>query len=341
MRSRAANANQAHEAKRTRRPADDRMTALYFDGRLELRQVERPRPSHDEALIRVIYAGLCGTDREILKGYSKFRGIPGHEFVGRVAECANRHWLGKRVVGEINVSCGECEFCLWGLGRHCPRRQVMGIVNRDGALAEYVTLPVVNLHEVPAEISDEEAVFVEPVAAAAEILEQMPLSHVRRIAVLGDGRLGLLVAQVLSQAGGQVTLIGRHASKLARAKSWKLGVVEAGKKEIPAASFSLVVEATGSPSGLAEALRLVEPRGTVVMKSTYREPATFDTAKLVVDEITLLGSRCGNFKKAIDLLRHKKVKVAGMVTKTYPLNRGLEAFEQLNDPACLKVLIAP
>ncbi|HET7840569.1 MAG TPA: alcohol dehydrogenase catalytic domain-containing protein [Terriglobia bacterium] len=317
------------------------MKALYFDGNLELREVARPRPTHDEALIEVIYAGLCGTDREILKGYSKFRGIPGHEFVGRVAECANPRWPGKRVVGEINVSCGECEFCLWGLGRHCSRRQVMGIVNRDGAFAEYVTLPIVNLHEVPPEISDEEAVFVEPVAAAAEILEQMPLSHVRRIAVLGDGRLGLLVAQVLRQAGGQVTVIGKHASKLAQAKSWKVDVVEAGKAEIPAASFSVVVEATGSPSGLAEALRLVEPRGTVVMKSTFRETATFDTAKLVVDEITLLGSRCGNFKKAIELLRHKKVKVGGLVSKTFPLEQALEAFEYLSDPACLKVLISP
>lgn len=317
------------------------MKALYFDGKIELREVATPRPGHDEALIEVIYAGLCGTDREILKGYSAFRGIPGHEFVGRVTECANPQWLGKRVVGEINIGCGECEYCLWGLGRHCPRRRVMGIVNHDGAFAEYVTLPIVNLHEVPAEISDEEAVFVEPVAAAAEILEQMPLSHVRRIAVLGDGRLGLLVAQVLRQAGGEVTVVGKHAAKLAIARSWNLKVAEAGKDEIPAAGFSLVVEATGSSSGLAEALRLVEPRGTVVMKSTFREPAQFDTAKLVVDEITLLGSRCGNFSKAIELLRTGRVKIQPLLSKTFPLTAGLEAFNCLNDPACLKVLLAP
>jgi 2-desacetyl-2-hydroxyethyl bacteriochlorophyllide A dehydrogenase len=317
------------------------MKALYFDGKLELREVQRPHPAHDEALIEVIYAGLCGTDREILKGYAKFRGIPGHEFVGRVTECANKRWLGKRVVGEINVSCGECEYCLWGLGRHCPRRKVMGIVNRDGAFAEYVALPTVNLHEVPPEISDEAAVFVEPVAAAAEILEQMPLSHVRRIAVLGAGRLGLLVAQVLREAGGQVTVIGKHASKLAIAKSWNLKVAEAGKDEVPSASFSLVVEATGSPSGLAEALRLVEPRGTVAMKSTFRELAQFDTAKLVVDEITLLGSRCGNFSKAIELIRRGHVKTRPLLSKTFPLEAGLEAFDCLEDPACLKVLLAP
>lgn len=317
------------------------MKALYFDGKLELREVEMPRPARDEALIEVIYAGLCGTDREILKGYSRFRGIPGHEFVGRVAECANKKWLGKRVVGEINLSCGECEYCLWGLGRHCPRRKVMGIVNHDGTFAEYVTLPIVNLHEVPPEISDEIAVFVEPVAAAAEILEQMTISHVRRIAVLGAGRLGLLVAQVLRDAGGQVTVIGKHASKLAVARSWDFKVAEAGKDEIAGASFSLVVEATGSPSGLTEALRLVEPRGTVVMKSTFRDLAQFDTAKLVVDEITLLGSRCGVFPKAIELLRKGSVKTWPLLSKTFPLEAGLEAFESLNDPACLKVLLKP
>lgn len=317
------------------------MKALYFDGKLELREVERPRPGPDEALIQVILAGVCGTDREILNGYSQFHGIPGHEFVGRVVECSNKKWLGKRVVGEINVACGECEFCLWGLGRHCPRRTVMGIVNRDGAFAEYVVLPVINLHEVPAEISDEAAVFVEPLAAAAEILEQMPFSHARRTAVLGDGRLGLLVAQVLKNAGAQVTVIGKHASKLAMARSWKMKVSESEKDELPPASFSVVVEATGSAAGLAEALRLVEPRGTVVLKSTFRERATFDTAKVVVDEITLLGSRCGNFSAALDLLRDRAVTVRGMVSKKFPLEKGLEAFEYLKEPSCLKVLLAP
>ena len=317
------------------------MKALYFDGKLELREVPRPRPAPEEALIQVVLAGLCGTDREILKGYSKFRGILGHEFVGRVVECANKNWLGKRVVGEINVACGDCEYCLWGLGRHCPRRTVMGIVNRDGVFAEYVALPIVNLHEVPPEIPDEEAVFAEPVAAAAEILEQMPFSHTRRTAVLGDGRLGLLVAQVLRDAGGQVTVIGKHASKLDVARSLRLKVARAGDEQLPAASFTVVVEATGSPSGLAEALRLVEPRGTVVMKSTFRDTVTLDTAKVVVDEITLLGSRCGNFSKALDLLRDGTVSVRPLISKTLPLEAGLEAFEYLKDPSCLKVLLSP
>lgn len=317
------------------------MKALFLDEKLELREVEAPRPGSDEALIQVILAGVCGTDREILKGYSRFRGIPGHEFVGRVVECSRKEWLGKRVVGEINVACGECDLCLWGLGRHCPRRTVMGIVNRNGAFAEYLVLPVVNLHEVPPELRDQEAVFTEPVAAAAEILEQMPLSYSRRTAVLGDGRLGLLVAQVFRHARAQVTVVGKHASKLAVARSLNFKVAETGKDQLAAASFSVVVDATGSPSGLAEALRLVEPRGTVVMKSTFRDPATFDTAKLVVGEITLLGSRCGNFPTALDLLRDGAVKVDMLVSKTFALEEGLKAFDYLNDPSCFKVLLAP
>ena len=317
------------------------MKALHSDGKLDVRDLAKPKPAAEEALVRVIYAGICGTDREILKGYSQFRGIPGHEFVGRVVECADRRWLDKRVVGEINVACGECDFCLWGLGRHCPRRTVMGIVNRDGAFAEYVAVPTVNLHEVPPEISDEEAVFVEPVAAAAEILEQMPFSHFKRTAVLGDGRLGLLVAQVLKYAGAQVTVIGKHASKLAMVRPWKMKTVELGKEKAKDASFTVVVEATGSPEGLAEALRLIEPRGTVVLKSTFRDRATFDTAKVVVDEINLMGSRCGNFSAALSLLRDGDVTVKGMVSKTFPLEKAMEAFEYLQEPGCLKVLLEP
>ncbi len=315
------------------------MKALWFDGNLALREVDKPRPGPGEALIQVLLAGICGTDREILKGYSGFRGVPGHEFVGRVAECEEKKWLGKRVVGEINVSCGECDLCLWGLGRHCPRRTVMGIVNRDGAFAEYVVLPVLNLHEVPEAVSDEMAVFVEPVAAAAEILEQRPIQPGTRAAVLGDGRLGLLVAQVLQHAEAQVTLIGRHGWKLDLARSWGIRVQRAGE-DVPQAAFALVVEATGSPRGLEQALRLVKPRGTVVMKSTFREPALFDTAKLVVDEVTLLGSRCGNFPTAIELLRRGHVDVQNLVSKTFPLEEGLEAFSFLAKTSCLKILLA-
>lgn len=320
------------------------MKALYFDGKLTLRDVEKPRAGPGEALIEVLRAGICGTDREILKGYSGFRGIPGHEFVGRVVECrekSHKNLLGKRVVGEINVTCGTCDWCLRGLGRHCPHRTVMGIVNRPGAFAQFVTLPVVNLHEVPNEIPDEAAVFVEPLAAAAEILEQMRIDPGTRVAVLGAGRLGLLVAQVLRQAEAEVTVIGRQAEKLALARSSGLKTADASGKGLPANSFAVVVDATGSPQGLSEALRLVEPRGTVVMKSTFHELARFDTANLVVDEITLLGSRCGNFARALELIRSGKVKVRELISRTFPLERGVEAFDYLNQPSCMKVLLAP
>lgn len=317
------------------------MKALWFDEKLTLREVEKPRPGPGEALIRVVLAGICGTDREILKGYSGFRGIPGHEFVGRVVECEEPVWQGKRVVGEINVTCGTCDWCLWGLGRHCPHRTVMGIVNRAGAFGEFVTLPVVNLHEVPDEISDQAAVFVEPLAAATEILEQTRVDPSTRVAVLGDGRLGLLVAQVLRHAKALVTVVGRHPAKLNVARSWGLNTAGAGGKDLPAKSFPVVIEATGSTRGLAQALRLVEPRGTVVIKSTFHKPARLEISQLVVDEIKLLGSRCGSFARALELLRGGHVKIQDLVSRTFPLDEGLEAFEYLNQPSCLKVLLAP
>ena len=238
------------------------MKALYFDGKFSLREVPTPQRAPGEALIKVLLAGICGTDREILKGYSGFHGIPGHEFVGRVVECDDAQWIGQRVVGEINLACGHCSWCAKGLGRHCPTRTVLGIVNRPGAFAEYVTLPVGNLHRVPDEISDQAATFTEPVAAACEILEQMTLAPGTRVAIIGDGRLGLLVAQVLKHAGAQITLIGRHGWKLDLARAWGVKVLSEGDEQLGPSSFPVTVEATGSPRGISEALRLVEPRGT-------------------------------------------------------------------------------
>lgn len=316
------------------------MKALFFDGSVSLRNIPQPRPGPGEALIQVLLAGICGTDREILKGYSNFRGVPGHEFVGRVVECEDQSWLNRRVVGEINIACGRCSWCARGLARHCPHRSVLGIVNRDGAFAEFLTLPMRNLLEVPPEISDEAAVFVEPLAAAAEILEQMRLESGARVAVLGDGRLGLLVSQVLKHAGAEITLVGRHGWKLDLARSWGVRVLGLGEEDLPPASFPVVVDSTGSPRGFQEALRLVEPRGTLVMKSTFHQPAAFDTAKLVVDEITLLGSRCGVFWPALELLRHGHVTVQHMISKVFPLECGLEAFRYLEQTACLKVLLS-
>jgi alcohol dehydrogenase len=315
------------------------MKALYFDGKLTLREVGLPRRAPGEALIKVLLAGICGTDREILKGYSGFHGIPGHEFVGRVVECDDPQWMGQRVVGEINLACGKCPWCAKGLGRHCPHRTVLGIVNRPGAFAEYVTLPEANLHKVPEEISDRTATFAEPVAAACEILEQMPLPPGTWVAIIGDGRLGLLVAQVLKHAGAQVTLVGRHGWKLDLARAWGVRVLTEGAEELTSSSFPVTVEATGSPRGIGEALRLVEPRGTVVMKSTFHGAADFDATKLVVDEVTLLGSRCGPFAPALELLRQEQVIVHPLISKTFPLERGLEAFEYLDGTSALKVLL--
>jgi len=316
------------------------MRALVFDGKLTLRDIDRPTLEPGEALIRVTLAGICGTDTEILKGYSAFQGVLGHEFVGRVVECADSAWLGERVVGEINIACGECSSCLRGLGRHCPHRTVMGIVSRAGCFAEYVALPVRNLHRVPEAIPDEAAVFVEPLAAAAEILEQMRLEPATWVVVLGDGRLGLLVAQVLKSAGAQVILAGRHGWKLDLARPWGIRVTADSKSVLPPAGVPVVVEATGSPRGLEEAFRLVEPRGTVVMKSTYHAPAPFDAGKLVVDEITLLGSRCGNFSAALELLQRGQINVQPLLSKVFPLEQGLKAFEYAERTDCLKVCLA-
>lgn len=316
------------------------MKALYFDGQLSIRELPIPQPAPGEALIRVKRAGVCGTDRQILKGYAGFRGVPGHEFVGEVIECDSSAWIGKRVVGEINIACGHCDWCKRGLARHCASRAVMGIIGWQGAFAEFVTLPLANLHAVPENIPDDVAVFTEPVAAAYEILEQIPSAAGVPAVVIGSGRLGLLIAQVLKNAGAEVTVIGRNSTKLDLARSWGLRTVEAGKEELKPKSWPLVVEATGSPEGLEAALRLIQPRGTIVMKSTFHRPAQFDTAKLVVDEVTLLGSRCGNFSKALDLLKTGVIHTKEMISKTFPLEAGLEAFKYLETPGCLKVLLA-
>ena len=321
------------------------MKALYFDGQLSLRDVPTPQPAPGEALIRVHLAGICGTDRQILKGYAGFQGIPGHEFVGEVIECGARSWTGKRVAGEINIACGHCDWCRRGLRRHCPSRAVMGIIHWPGTFAEFITLPIANLHEVPAIVPDKVAVFTEPVAAACEILEQMPITAGTPAAVIGDGRLGLLIAQVLGHAGAEVTVVGRSAMKLDLARAWGFRTVSLQRdlqedRALPPKSFPLAVEATGSPEGLDLALKLIEPRGTVVMKSTFHQPAQFDTAKLVVDEVTVLGSRCGNFEKALDLLKAGVIHTDEMISKMFPLEDGVEAFKYLENPGCLKVLLS-
>ena len=299
------------------------MRALFFEnGRAAVRDVPRPRPRPGFALVRVLLSGICNTDLELKHGYHGFSGVPGHEFGGVGAGAPDSPLLGKRVVGEINLACGRCAWCADGLGRHCPRRTVLGIRGHPGAHAEFLTLPEANLREVPSGVSDEEAVFVEPLAAACEILDQVSVPEGTRAAVLGPGKLGRLAAAVLRAAGADVTLLGR-------------------KTRARAASFDLVVEATGSPAGMPRALALVRPRGTVVWKSTHHAPAKFDAAPLVVNEVTVVGSRCGRFEPALELLRTRRVDVRPLLSSEFPLGDAGRALRVAARPGVLKVLLKP
>lgn len=299
------------------------MRALVFEnGRASVRETRRPAPRKGFALVRVALSGICNTDLELLRGYHGFTGIPGHEFVGVVEGPATSPLLGKRVVGEINLACGRCSWCAQGLGRHCPKRTVLGIRSHPGAHAEFLTLPEKNLREVPQEIPDEEAVFTEPLAAACEILDQVSVKDGTRAAVLGPGKLGRLAAAVLATAGAEVTLLPRDA----RAK---------------AASFDLVVEATGSPAGMPRALSLVKPRGTIVWKSTHHAPARFDAAPLVVNEVTVVGSRCGRFAPALELLRTRKLDVRSLLSSEFSLGDAARALREAARAGVLKVLLRP
>lgn len=299
------------------------MLALVFEGgKARVREVPRPRIRNGFALVRVIASGICNTDLELMRGYHGFSGIPGHEFVGVVEGPVSSSWIGKRVVGEINLACGNCGMCRAGLGRHCAKRRVLGILGHPGAHAEMLTLPEENLREVPAGVSDEEAVFTEPLAAACEILDQVEVGAKTRAAVLGGGKLGTLCAAVLREAGADVAIIGRR-----------------GKAK--AATFDLVVEATGSPEGMPRAISLVKPRGTIVWKSTHHAPARFDAAPVVVNEVTIVGSRCGRFEPAIELLRTRKVDVRGLLSEEFPLGRATAALKEAARPGVRKVLLRP
>lgn len=332
------------------------MLAFHVSAK-RLKSTEKPTPRVRPrwALVRVRLAGICNTDVEILRGYHQFRGVPGHEFVGEVVDVAGvsaaerERWIGKRVAGEINVSCSAygykpfCPFCQRGLKTHCARRTVLGIVGQDGAFAEYLTLPLENLHVIPSSVSDEKAVFVEPLAAACEILDQVPIRSFRSAAVLGDGKLAQLIARVLHVTGAKVTVYGKHESKLEQAR--RAGIAtrkvfgDARDLKRIKESYRLVVEATGSPSGLILAELMTEPRGTLVLKSTFHGAAPVETWPIVVKEITVVGSRCGPFGKAIALLRSGKVDPTPLITRTFPLRNASQASEYAQQPGVLKVLL--
>ncbi len=316
------------------------MQALYLSGDA-LRVVDdlpRPVPQPGEALVRVLRAGICHTDLELQRGYKGgFTGIPGHEFVGAVEACESQPDLvGRRVVGEINLSCGACARCRQGLSTHCQRRRVLGILDKDGTFAEYLTLPVENLHLVPDAIPDAEAVFVEPLAACFEMLEQVHIRPTDAVLVLGDGKLGLLAAQVLRLTGAQVTLRGRHLEKLALAATLGIAAVH-DDDTARLVAYDLVVECTGSAAGLEAARQLVRPRGTIILKSTVAQVAAIDLAPFVVDEITIVGSRCGPFKPALRALEERRISVAPLLSATYPLRKGVQAFAHAAAHGMLKV----
>lgn len=325
-----------------------------------LRPLTKPAPKLRPgwALVRVRLAGICNTDVEILRGYHEFRGTPGHEFVGEVAAVREapagergKKWMGRRVCGEINVTCTAygferlCEFCQRGLRTHCERRTVLGIVAHDGAFAECLALPLENLHLVPDNVADEQAVFVEPLAAACEILEQVQVRKFPTAAVLGDGKLGQLIARVLHTAISRVVVYGKHEKKLALARragieAKKVRGDSSDRKRVRE-KYSLLVEATGSPSGLELAQQMTEPRGTLVLKSTFYGPAPVETWPIVVKEIVVVGSRCGPFERAIALLRSGKVDPQPLVTRTYPLAEAQEAIAFAQRPGVMKVLLKP
>ncbi|MGE5138075.1 MAG: MDR/zinc-dependent alcohol dehydrogenase-like family protein [Rudaea sp.] len=309
----------------------DNMRALFFDTRLTLRDdLVRPEPAAGELLVRVRRAGICNTDIEITRGYMGFSGVLGHEFVGMLED-------GTRVVGEINAHDGTCETCRRGDPTHCPNRTTLGIAGRDGALADFLTLPARNLHRVPDRVTDRLAAFVEPLAAAVEITERVHVRPTDRVAVIGDGKLGLLVAQVLRLTGCELVLVGRHKHKLSLAAA--RGIDTTSEPEAFEGKRDIVVECTGQPGGFELARAMLRPRGTLVLKSTFHGAQELALAPIVVDELSIVGSRCGPFEPALRLLASGLVDVEPLIEAEYPLERGLEAFEHAVRPGALKIQV--
>jgi len=299
-----------------------------------------PVPSDGEALIKVLLAGICGTDVQLLKGYYPFTGIPGHEFVGQVVEApAAPQLIGKRVVGEINVGCGLCGLCRQGLDRHCEKRSVLGIKHRHGAFCEYLTLPVTNLHVVPKNVCNDKAVFTEPTAAAARILEQLALTPTTSVLVIGAGRLGLLIAQVINATGCRVRVVAKHEQQRRLLNDFAIPFITEEQAAISEAD--VVIEASGRAAGLHAAMQAVKPTGVIVLKSTYAGDTQFDFSRLVVNEITVIGSRCGPFEPALKLLQLSRVDPVPLIRARFPFSRATEAFATAMQPGGLKVLLYP
>jgi threonine dehydrogenase-like Zn-dependent dehydrogenase len=308
--------------------------------RLTIRDIDKPNKP-DEALVRVLLSGICNTDLEIARGYAGFNGTIGHEFVGVVETSNDATLVGRRVVGEINAGCGACALCRAGDSRHCPSRTVLGIVGRDGAHAEFLQLPNVNLLPVPENIRDEHAVFTEPLAAACGILERAAIENTDRVAVIGDGKLGLLCAQVVAFTGASTLLVGKHPEKMqiAARRGIETTTPEAAAKRPK--QFDVVVEASGAAPGFKLALDLLRPQGKLVLKSTFHGSTEIDAARIVVDEISIVGSRCGRFQPALHLLTKEAIDVDSLISEEHPLSNGLKAMDRANTSGILKVLLRP
>ena len=313
------------------------MKALWLqDNQISLRDISQPR-KQDEALIKIRKAGICSTDLELVKGYYPYTGVLGHEFVGDVVESDDDSWIGQRVVGEINVVCHQCEQCLNGRSTHCENRTVLGIVNRDGTFAEFTTLPLANLHRVPDSVPDEVAVFTEPLAAALEIQQQIQIKPTDRVLLVGAGRLGQLIAQTLSLTGCDLHVVARHVQQQRLLDSRGIRVI--AEEAIQPWRWDIVVEATGSPSGFALARKAIRPRGTLVMKSTYKGELSVNFSSIVVDEINLVGSRCGPFEPALRLMESHQVDPTILIADEFKLDQALKAFEHAAEAGMLKVLV--
>ena len=315
------------------------MRALFFDQSLQMvKDFPKPKPERHEALIRILKAGICNTDLEIVRGYNNFKGIPGHEFVGVVEGVDEPYYelKGKRVVGEINIGCERCEYCLNNLPQHCENRKAIGIKDANGCFAEYITLPVKNLHIVPDHVINENAVFTEPLAAAIEILERVKLNPDTEILVMGDGKLGLITAFALKAMGMNVELLGKYLHKMVLAKKRDIPVMV--YDEVLHRKFSLIVDATGKPEAIKTALKLLKPRGTLVLKSTYTDPESLNLSKIAVNEIQILGSRCGNFKSALELL-NQGLNLTPLISGMYEFDQSISAYQHALSGEALKNII--
>ncbi len=318
------------------------MRAVVFkDNELSLdKNFPKPELKENEALIKIKYAGICNTDMELIKGYMGFSGVLGHEFVGVVEDVnsPDKSLIGKRVVGEINCGCNNCEWCHKGLQRHCPNRQTLGIWKKDGCMSDYLNMPIDTLVEVPSNITNEEAVLVEPFAAAFEILEQLHIKPEDKVIILGDGKLGLSIAFALSRIPCFLTLVGKHDDKLKIAEKQNVNTIQLQDLKVEK-TYDIVIDATGSVHGFETALALVKPRGILVLKSTVAADKPINLAPVVIDEITIIGSRCGQFKPAIAYLAKNKLEIKDLISKTFKADDALKAFDYAREKGVLKVLI--